>query len=109
MVQKWFLGVAIGLLVIGNPLAKGEPAEPEPLGPPRAVAPAPRVLYYSYPRVSRYEVWQNYGVDRYGRFRPLVIYGPYGAYYRYNHEPYPWTATHNWEFMPYVVDSPSGQ
>jgi hypothetical protein len=59
---------------------------------------------YSYPRVSRYEVWQNYGVDHFGRFRPLVIYSPYGSYYRANHEPFPWVPTHTDEFMPYVVD-----
>jgi hypothetical protein len=57
-----------------------------------------------YARRSAYEVWQNYGVDRRGFFRPLVVYSPYGAYYRYNGAPFPWTTTHQREFMPYVVD-----
>jgi len=72
------------------------------------VLPPPRMVetIYVQPMVRRsaYEVWQNYGVDRRGFFRPLVVYSPYGSYYRYNGAPFPWTTTHQWEFMPYVVD-----
>jgi hypothetical protein len=49
-------------------------------------------------------VWQYYGVDRTGYFRPRVVYSPYGSYYQYNGAPFPWTTTHQREFMPYVVD-----
>jgi hypothetical protein len=70
--------------------------------------PAPRtvetIVIQPVYRRSAYEVWQNYGVDRRGFFRPLVIYSPYGSYYRYNGAPFPWTTTHQREFMPYVVD-----
>jgi hypothetical protein len=87
----------------------GDEKPPEQLQPPPEMAPAPKVIHYAYPRVSRYDIWQYYGVGQYGRFRPLVINSPYGAYYLYNHEPFPWLATHNWEAMPYIVDSPAGQ
>ena len=77
----------------------------DPLPPPRVVE-VPPVVMFSGPiyRRSAYEVWQNYGVDRHGFFRPLVVYSPYGSYYRYNGAPFPWTTTHQREFMPYVVD-----
>jgi len=77
----------------------------DPLPPPRVVE-GPPVMTFGGPiyRRSAYEVWQNYGVDRHGFFRPLVVYSPYGAYYRYNGAPFPWTTTHQREFMPYVVD-----
>jgi hypothetical protein len=90
------------VLAGGPSVFAGDPKE-EPLPSPRPVpAPVP-VKVYSYPRRSRYEVWQNYGVDHYGRFRPLVIYSPYGPYYRYNGEPYPWFPVKTWEMMPYIV------
>ena len=71
------------------------------LPPPRVVETF--VIQPIYRR-SAYEVWQNYGVDRSGFFKPLVVYSPYGSYYRYNGAPFPWTTTHQREFMPYVVD-----
>jgi hypothetical protein len=111
-----FCGILVitgALMSVGKAVAQQAPAEP--LGPPRVLE-SPRVeilpgpaVYYSYPRISRYAVWQNYGVDRYGKFRPLVVYSPYGSYYRYNHEPFPWTQMYPGEFMPYVVDSPTGR
>jgi hypothetical protein len=55
-------------------------------------------------RRSRYEVWQYWGVDRQGFFKPLVVASPYGAYYLYNGKPYPWAYTHPLDWMPYVVD-----
>jgi hypothetical protein len=100
------LALTTGLFLAGMTRA-AEPAKPEQLPPPRAVAPpAPRIgkPIYFYPRVSRYEVWQNYGVSRTGYWRPLVIQGPYGAYYRYNLEPFPWTVTHSGSVMPIIVD-----
>jgi hypothetical protein len=71
------------------------------LPPPRIVE---TIFIQPTYRRSAYEVWQNYGVDRRGFFRPLVIYSPYGSYYRYDGTPFPWTTTHQREFMPYVVD-----
>jgi hypothetical protein len=59
---------------------------------------------YIYEPVSRYEVWQNYGVDRFGRFRPRVIYSPYGSFYARDGKPFPWVTTHPLEMMPYALD-----
>ena len=71
---------------------------------PEIMIPDTAPLYRAFLQTSRYDVWQYYGVDRYGRFRARVIYSPYGSYYLYNGEPYPWTTTHQLDFMPYVVD-----
>ena len=85
-------------------------AEPEALPRPRTT-PATVVLpseASAFPtgnyRVNRYDVWQYYGVDYQGRFRPRVIYSPSGSYYLYNGEPYPWVTTHPRDVMPRVVD-----
>ena len=85
----------------------------DPLPPPRPVpAPAaPPVVFLSphpaYYRVSAYAHWQNYGVDRFGYFRPLVVYEPgYGAYYRYNGQPYPWMTTNPLNVQPSSVGTP---
>jgi hypothetical protein len=100
------LALATGL-VLADTGRTAEPTKAEPLPPPRAVGPAaPKAAkpVYFYPRVSRYEVWQNYGVTRSGYWRPLVIQGPYGAYYRYNLEPFPWVITHSRSVIPSIVD-----
>jgi hypothetical protein len=86
----------------------------EPLPPPKRVEsmPPPRVLEEpvlphagldpAYFRQSRMDIWQNYAVDRTGHWRPLVIYSPSGAYYRYNGQPFPWAEVNGPEFMPYA-------
>jgi hypothetical protein len=71
---------------------------------PEIMIPEDAPLSRAFLQTSRYDVWQYYGVDRFGRFRARVIYSPYGAYYLYNGKPYPWTTTHALDFMPYVVD-----
>jgi hypothetical protein len=55
-----------------------------------------------YERRNRLDVWQYYAVDRQGRWRPRVIYSPYGPYYLYNGAPFPYTSTRMSEFMPYA-------
>jgi hypothetical protein len=60
-----------------------------------------RPIFY---RVSRYEVWQNYGVDFQGRFRPRVLYTPTGPVYRYDGAPYPFASVRTLDFMPYATD-----
>ncbi len=56
----------------------------------------------SFPRPNRYEVWQYYGVDRYGRFRRLVIAAPQGAYYLLDGQPYLYAFLHSLNWMPYI-------
>jgi hypothetical protein len=53
--------------------------------PPIDMLPPPRPV----PTAPVY-VWQNYAVDRSGRFAPLVVDSPNGFVYRYNGAPAPW-------------------
>jgi hypothetical protein len=97
------------LLASFAPLHADEPSQPERLPPPKEsepqyVLPERSYLPALYFRTNRYDVWQYYGVDRLGRFRPRVVYSPYGSYYLYNGQPYPWVTTHARDFMPYVMD-----
>jgi hypothetical protein len=76
-------------------------AVPGPVAAP--VAPA-MPLYY---RRSAYEVWQYYGVDRQGYFKPLVIYPPGGhAFNAYSGKPFPWAAVYPEEFTQGVQGTP---
>jgi len=86
--------LCVGLSTAGEPL-------PEPTPEP---APLPYVEVRPWGRVNRYAVWQNYGVDLQGRFRPRVIYTPDGAFYYYNGQPYRYLSTHPLIFMPYASD-----
>jgi hypothetical protein len=81
---------------------------PEQLPPPHEVQSetiVPDELYLFRPptRINRYEVWQLYEVDRYGGFRPRVIYSPYGSYYLYDGRPFPWISTHQRDFAPRLI------
>jgi hypothetical protein len=99
-------GLVLGLAQV--PLQAQE-AEGD-LPPPRQILPeAPAVVVEApvFQRANRYAVWQYYGVDRYGYFRPLVAYGPHGAYYLYSGEPYPWAPMHPRWWVPNVVGTPS--
>jgi hypothetical protein len=118
-----WVGVALG--ACGTPIV-GRADEPGTLPPPRPVPqgeseslPQPRPLpdagpVYgppvmetrpAYPvRRNPYDVWQYYGVGHQGFFRPRVVYSPYGSYYLYNGQPYPWAPVHGLDFMTYIVD-----
>jgi hypothetical protein len=101
------LVLVTGCFLLAGSAAFADDTKPQQLPPPRPLSAPPVVSYpvYSYTRVSRYDVWQNYGVSHYGRFRPLVIYSANGPYYRYNHEPFPWFPTKSWEVTPYILGS----
>jgi hypothetical protein len=100
--------------VLASALALGSAAKAdEPLPPPRVMpgagAPPPPVVIYRLPpppyyRISAYEVWQYYGVNRAGNWRPRVMYLPHSAFYLQTGQPYPWAVTHTTEFMPYARD-----
>ncbi|HZT80710.1 MAG TPA: hypothetical protein VFA26_10825 [Gemmataceae bacterium] len=98
--------LAGGFLLLGGVALAGEPLPPLPPPPFPPLPYPPHCSPYAgpYARKSAYEVWQYYGVDRHGRWRPRVAYSPYGSYYLGNGAPFPWTITRQWEFMPYVAE-----
>jgi hypothetical protein len=97
------LGAVCALVLAGlaSPLA----AAPPPAAVPSDLPPLPPpVLIQPYLRVNRYEVWQNYGVDFQGRFRPRVIYTSDGPFYYYNGARYPGASVNQLYYMPYATD-----
>ena len=86
------LGVCV-LLGTGVVGLAGEPPEtlppPRPVNPPAVLVPAPPVYRLYTPPLSR-DVWQNYGVDYKGFWRPRVAFTPQGDIYLYNGAPFFW-------------------
>jgi hypothetical protein len=62
---------------------------------------APRPIYSAH---GTRDVWNNYAVDSFGRWRPRVILAPFGSYYYYNGQPYPWTTSYPGSFRPVTHD-----
>jgi hypothetical protein len=84
--------------------AEPPPAEVLPSPRPAGTLPSPSPYpLFTFPRISRYEVWDYYGVDRFGHWRPRVIYSSASSFYLYNGAPAP-AAVHPPEFMPYATD-----
>jgi hypothetical protein len=116
--RRWIvrmaLGMTVGVLAGSGPAPGQAPPETLPaprvlLAPPPAVVLAPgsaHVVYPGFYRTSHYAIWENHGIDRQGRWRPRVAYSPYGSYYLYNGQPFPWSSILQREWMPYIVDSP---
>jgi hypothetical protein len=116
----WKCGLpALGLaLALAGPAFAQDPPGAEQLPQPRESAPevihSEAPLNPAYYRASRYDIWQFYAVDRFGRFRLRVVLSPYGAYYLYNGQRFPWVSTHMGEvtttiandavMMPYAED-----
>jgi hypothetical protein len=107
--MRQLLTVAVATALLGlSAAAKAD----DPLPPPRVIpgpsVPLPPPPAYWAPtahyRTSAYAVWQYYGVNRAGQWRPRVQYLPHAAFYLENGQPYPWAVTHNTEFMPYARD-----
>lgn len=89
----------LALFLLADAGSAADPAKPEMLPPPREIK--AHVIPMGSMRTNRYDVWQYYEVDRFGRFRPVVIQSPYGGYYRFNGQPYPWASTQplDWKIM----------
>ena len=101
------VGVLTAVLGLGA-AARADDVLPPPRVMPGASLPLPPPVYYAPPppyyRTSAYAVWQYYGVNRAGQWRPRVLYLPHTAFYLETGWPYPWAVTHNTEFMPYARD-----
>jgi hypothetical protein len=94
------------LLATGPTTRAADPPAVETLPAPRAAVAPAGVPYFvpAFQRTNRYEVWQYYAPDRAGRWRPVVVYSPYGAYYPIDGRPYPWATMNPQDWMPFVVD-----
>src|SRR5262249_26430711 len=70
--------IVLAILAATLPLRGQDPAKEPKLPAPRPLAfeMVPLTFEMVPIRENRYDVWQNYGVDRYGRFRPIVILPP---------------------------------
>jgi hypothetical protein len=79
------------------PPAEGIPA-PRPIDTPDIIIGGP------LPRPDTREVWQYYGVNRFGRFVPRVVVTPGGDYFYRNGEPYPWVQNYPGRVMPAAGD-----
>jgi hypothetical protein len=79
------------------------PGMPPGMPPNMLPGPLPPLGYY---RVSAYEVWQNLAVNQQGYWRARVIDTPYGAFYRYNGQPFPWTTTQQYLYTPVITGAP---
>jgi hypothetical protein len=120
MSDRW-AGRTLLSALVGGVLLGGVASAQEPIPAPTPAPYQPVPLYYqpvpAYQpvpvphgmplgyggRINYLDVWQDYEVSRQGRFRPLVIYSPYGAYYRYNHQPYPWAPVEPRAFGGFIV------
>jgi hypothetical protein len=99
---RWLaLTVAGLLLALSGPVRAADP--PKADAPKADSLPAPKPIVIpgeGQLRVDRNAVWQCYQVDRWGRFRPLVIQPPCGpAYYYANGMVFPWAESYPQEFM----------
>ena len=94
------------LAIVTTDLCAVSCAAGEPLPPPKDLPEPPPLVFVNpqWGRINRYAVWQSYGVDHFGYFRPRVIYTPDGAFYYYNGRPFPWLSALPLEFMPYAND-----
>ncbi len=103
LVTLWFsVGVGVAQEPKKMPPVEGLPApkrvEVRPIDSPDYIVGGP------LPRVGTREVWQYYGVNRFGRFVPRVIVTPDATFYYRSGVPYPWMQSRPGQVMPTVLD-----
>ncbi len=96
-----FLWLSVGAVGAQEP-RKMPPAEGMPA--PRPIDTPDLIIGGPLPRPDTREVWQYYGVNRFGRFVPRVVVTPGGTYFYRNGEPYPWVQNNPRRVMQGVVD-----
>lgn len=72
------------------------------LKPPQVLMPVE--IPAGYFRQSRMAVWDYYGVDRQGYFRPRVVWTPEAQFFLYNAAPYPMASVKPMSVIPLIVD-----
>jgi hypothetical protein len=92
--------LAGAVVLLGATAGADEPVLPPPRPVVREV-PMP----ISFVRPDPYAVWQNYGVDRMGRFRPLVVPTYDGLRYAATGEPYPWLQNYPGNVKPMIANA----
>jgi len=90
--------LGIGLTPAAN---AGEPPELVPLTGPIVVTES-HVMPGFY-RPNRWDVWQYYGVDRTGHWRPRVVLTP-EPHYLYNGAPYGLLPVKPRDYIPHIID-----
>jgi hypothetical protein len=100
-------GVLAGavILLAGRATAADDPVLPAPRSVPTPaprLVPTPIVWPLGFERPDPYAVWQNYAVDRQGRWRPRVSTSYGVPHYLATGEYYPWMAEHPLAVRPQV-------
>ncbi|HTK78317.1 MAG TPA: hypothetical protein VL371_23855 [Gemmataceae bacterium] len=92
--------LVILLRIVSTPsVTAAEPPELVPLADPQVFVTPP-----SFVRPNRWDVWQYYGVDRTGHWRPRVVLTPQSTYYLYNGAPYGLLPVKPRDYIPHIFD-----
>jgi hypothetical protein len=108
LIRLLFSAAALGTPAVARGADDLTPLSGPTLPMPAPVPGAPGMMYpggpVSFYMPNRLDVWQNYGVDRTGRWRPRVALTGEGAFYLYNGMPYPGLPVNQLNVMPYLFD-----
>src|SRR5438309_672616 len=111
--SRLLAGPALMMLLVAGARAADDAKQPEQLPRPRelpseaVVVPIELSPYTTFVRDNRWDVWQYYGVNNWGYFRPRVAYSPYGSYYLYNGRPYPFDQLYPREWLMTQAGTPN--
>jgi hypothetical protein len=111
--RRTFIHLLVSATALGAPAVARGADDLTPLAGPTLPMPAPvpgnpgtipSASPISFYRPNRMDVWQNYAVDRSGRWRPRVALTGEGAFYIYNGKPYLRLPVDQLNVMPYLLD-----
>ena len=103
----WIALFAVSVVAAQDDAPKKKPAAEWVPVPQEMILPQTFVYPPAPPFGSR-DIWQYYGVDSTGRWRPRVILAPEGAYDMRTGAPYPWITNRPNAFLPFVLGAPAG-
>ncbi len=107
--RRTLIHLLVSATALGTPAILRGADDLTPLAGPTLPMPAPVPgtawpAGISFSQPNRMDVWQFYGVDRTGRWRPRVILTGDGAFYLYNGVRYPGLPVNQLNVMPYLLD-----